>query len=241
MYTDTVKSRFFKYVNKDNVSGCWNWTGSKTKRGKYGQFSFGGKPVRAHRLSFEFENGTIPDGLFVCHKCDNPACVNPDHLFLGSQKDNMGDCKTKGRNSPPPRLIGEFHPLRLHPERVLHGEKHGCAKFTLAEVNLICEKLRNGSTQKELADQYHVNVSTIYRIVHRETWKRDGVNTSKINSRSNASSGERNASAKLTGEQVKEIRSKHECGMTQVQLQNEYHVSEITIHKIVHRLSWKTV
>lgn len=241
MYTDTVKSRFFKHINKDNKNGCWEWIGSKTKRGNYGQFSLNGKPVRAHRLSFEFENGPIPEGMFICHKCDNPACVNPDHLFLGTQKENMADCVLKGRNSPPPHSIGEFHPLKLHPERAAHGEKHGCAKLTLVDVNDICEKARNGSTRQELADEYHVDKSSIYRIVHGKTWKRDGLNTSEINMKSNASMGERNASAKLTSIQVREIRLKHKSGMTQVQLQNEYHVSEPTIHNIVHYLSWKNV
>lgn len=80
--------------------GCWVWLGSKDGAG-YGTISnrlgSGNSPEKAHRVSYEKSFGKIPDGLYVCHKCDNPGCTNPKHLFLGSQKDNMKDCSKKGR------------------------------------------------------------------------------------------------------------------------------------------------
>lgn len=80
-----------------DARGCFNWKGWKCKKG-YGTVVVNGKMKKAHRVSYAVFRREIPDGLFVCHKCDNPSCINPAHLFLGTQLDNMRDCKAKGRN-----------------------------------------------------------------------------------------------------------------------------------------------
>lgn len=104
-------------------SGCWIWLGS-TRNG-YGRLTIGSrtdgtrKSISAHRLSFEAHNGPIPDGLYVCHKCDTPACVNPDHLFLGTHMDNVADRERKGRNYPPPISRGNSHPSAKVPDSVI--------------------------------------------------------------------------------------------------------------------------
>lgn len=109
------------YIPEPN-SGCWLWLGS-TKRGGYGQISAGGrggKNLSAHRVSLDLAGINVPDNLHVLHRCDNPACVNPDHLFVGTQADNMRDMHAKGRaNTDKSMLIG-----KPRPGRIVRGVEH---------------------------------------------------------------------------------------------------------------------
>ena len=98
-----AKDKIMANVKADEATGCWVWTGNVRNDG-YGRTKFRGKDWGAHRLSFTVFRYPVPDGLFVCHTCDRPLCVNPDHLFLGTALDNNGDAKRKGRsnNARPP-------------------------------------------------------------------------------------------------------------------------------------------
>jgi len=95
--TELKPCPFLENRIEELVSGCWEWKGAKNNRG-YGKASYNGKLELAHRISYRLHNHReIPKGLIVCHTCDNPGCVNPSHLFLGTYSDNMQDCRDKGR------------------------------------------------------------------------------------------------------------------------------------------------
>jgi len=106
-------------------SGCWEWTAGKNAGG-YGRITFKGKVTLAHRLSYQTFCGPIPDGVYVCHHCDNPSCINPDHLWLGTNSDNILDCSKKGRHP----LHNKSHCIRGHPrDRYKSGACKECVKL----------------------------------------------------------------------------------------------------------------
>jgi hypothetical protein len=141
-------SRFWK--NVDKTDGCWNWTGTLTEKG-YGRFKTSTKNWRAHRLSYEMHCGAVPDGMQVLHECDNPSCVRPDHLFLGTNADNMADKCAKGRES-------HYSPK---------GEQSGRAKLTEAQVL----DIRGASgTAAEIARQFGMSRTAVRDIRAARTW-----------------------------------------------------------------------
>jgi hypothetical protein len=95
---DLIPKRLLEKIVTDKKTGCWNWIACKNNRG-YGKTSFRGNQDLSHRVFWKIINGEIPFGMFICHKCDNPGCVNPEHLFLGTPKDNMQDCVIKDRHN----------------------------------------------------------------------------------------------------------------------------------------------
>ena len=141
--------RFNKLYLKDLKTGCWIWQGTKSRKG-YGIIWDSERKHRkhAHRASYSLFNGTIPDGLCVLHKCDIPACVNPEHLFLGTNADNNEDCRKKGRNA--------------------FGETNGSAKLTNEQVRKIRSDTR---TSRKIAKDYNVSNMTVSYIKRRIKWK----------------------------------------------------------------------
>jgi hypothetical protein len=147
---DIIKRFKSKIAVRPN--GCHEWTSFKDNCG-YGRFMFGSNGVvLAHRVAWEIANGPIPEGIKVLHKCDNPKCVNPEHLFLGTQQDNMNDMYSKGRG-----------PV---------GEKASSHKLTKEQVIHILNSYRKDKrTITALAKEYSVSYSSIKYIVKRRTWK----------------------------------------------------------------------
>ena len=148
------------------TASCWNWTGAK-HNGGYGVLNFNGKTVDAHRLIYEMFKGQIPDTMCVCHHCDNPSCVNPSHLFLGTKKDNAYDRAQKGRTGANIGLN-----MKRFPERRAKGERQGSAKLTESDVRAIRELYAMGNhSQRQLARQFHVGKTCIGEIVRHENWR----------------------------------------------------------------------
>lgn len=144
---DGFWSRIVKQPN-----GCWEWTGFRLKFG-HGYLTYKRKQVLAHRLAYTLTFGGIPDGLHVCHKCDNPPCCNPSHLFIGTQLDNIADRDAKGRCA--------------HQK----GEKNGRSKLTDALVIDIRKKLSDGTeTKAAIGREYGVSEVLIGLIARRKVW-----------------------------------------------------------------------
>lgn len=147
----TQRERFLAKVCPEPGSGCWLWRGMLDGSG-YGVVRLARKIYRAHRLAWKLFRGEIAPSLVVCHKCDVRACVNPDHLFLGTHADNMRDMKERGR-SP-------------------HGDKHCRAKLTAEKVSRIKAMLAEGRMyMSELAREYGVTPATIGSIARGTTWR----------------------------------------------------------------------
>lgn len=146
-----LAERFWEKVDQRGTDECWSWIGSIDTRG-YGSIGAnGGKPLmRAHRVSYELTIGPIPTGLVVCHTCDNRACVNPFHLFVATQRENILDMIRKGRRYSSA------------------GERNPSAKLTAAQVLSI---RADRSQTKDIALSYGISMTTAYSIKSRETWR----------------------------------------------------------------------
>lgn len=161
--SDTI--RFWSKVNTE--SDCWTWRGTKLPHG-YGIFYVARNGIKtkyyAHRVAYSLVNGPLLPGLFVCHRCDNPSCCNPSHLFAGTQTDNMRDAKRKGRCV--------FNPLK--------GEANPHSKLKASEVLEIRRLFVRGvpgknprtkGNSQELANQFGISRTTVYHIYREKGWK----------------------------------------------------------------------
>lgn len=156
----TTEQRIASFWNNVAITAddtkCWLWLGGVGARG-YGMKWWIDRNTRAHRVAWMIPDYFIPSNMEVCHTCDNPLCVNPKHLFLGTHAENMKDRDSKGRGIMPPRI----------------GEHNGMSKLTNENINEIRERYAlGGVTQQELATEYGVARSNISLIFHYRTWKK---------------------------------------------------------------------
>lgn len=162
---EKIQRRFWTYVNKDGQtmphmkSNCWEWAGGTKGAGGYGGYWNGKTNVIAPRYSYELTYGPIAEGNFICHKCDNPYCVRPDHLFEGTPSDNSRDRTQKGRQKGGPERGSRHHSSKL-------------TEYDVIEIRQIWDsntKNRSG-LNKQLSERYGVSPTTISEIIHRKIW-----------------------------------------------------------------------
>lgn len=173
----TVSARLWSRVTRQD--GCWEWQGHRQRSG-YGGLTVGNKHRLAHRVAWEVTYGPIPDGLCVLHRCDNPPCCNPAHLWLGTKAQNNADRAVKGRSA-----IGDRSGARLHPETRARGDRHparytpgwgqgernGRARLTQADADAIRRAYVPGVVrQLDLAHQYGVSLGAVAHIIHGRHW-----------------------------------------------------------------------
>ena len=227
----TIK-RFWDKVDVKGPDDCWEWKLSKASHG-YGQLSSGHNktPHKAHRLSWEIHNGPIPEGLEVCHKCDNRACVNPDHLFVGTHHENMLDMVAKGRAT----------------QRGFPGERNGASKLTYKQVCEIRERYAQGSVSAAmLACEYPVGRNAIHLILRNKKWHDpnyqidESVVGSALSLPRPHKAGEKSNFSKLTTEQISAIREMFSSGRTnKTELATKYCVCIKTIWNIINNRTWR--
>jgi|SRR6478609_1969968 len=147
-------ARFWAKVDKRGSDECWEWTGARNEaRGGYGAM---GRNVMAHRASWEIHNRQLTSGECVLHRCDNPPCCNPAHLFVGTRTDNHLDKMAKGRNKPPPRHLGNTHPM---------------AKLTEESIPRIRAALASGIGKQKVAAAFGVSKKTVLNIAAGRIWR----------------------------------------------------------------------
>jgi hypothetical protein len=139
-------ARLLKYTKRNEATGCLEWTGAKDEKGR-GNFKLKGKTVKAPRAAWLLQKGEIPDGMMVCHECDNPRCIEIGHLFLGTQADNMADCAKKGR-----------------------AKRNGGGKLTEADAAQIKLRLSLGERPSVLCREYGVSDQLISQIRRGRSW-----------------------------------------------------------------------
>lgn len=214
MVPKKLVDRFNSKWKLDAVTGCWQWTASAAGRGvSYGQIKLPGerRQIYAHRLAYLIHKGDVPEGMSVCHTCDNRLCVNPEHLFLGTTKDNQQDMKSKGRS--------------------LFGEKNGKAKLTEELAREVIRLLRTGLPQIEIAERVGIGQMQVSRINTGERWGH--LNSGPIR--------KANARKRLSVREIKQVRAMLNSGVSCVQVAKHFGCTPITIGRIKNGKRWADI
>lgn len=203
----SVSQAFWDRVRLVPDTGCWEWTGPRNACG-YGTTNVENRSALAHRVAWELLRGPIPDGLLVCHKCDNPPCCNPDHLFLGTQADNMQDAARKGR---------------------IPGKR----TLTEEDAQSVREALHTDESTRDIAARFGVRVGAIINLAQARSWRHQigavPVVRSELSQRINKAK-------KLTSEEAVEIRKRVAAGEAQRVVGEAFGVNQSVVSRIVNRV-----
>ena len=211
---DEIRAR----VKVDEVTGCWVWQG-RVDRDGYGLFWRNAKRYRVHRLMYELHNGESPGRLNVCHECDNPACCNPGHLWLGTNRENCHDAMRKGR--------------------LAHGVRHGMSKLTDDIVREAVKMVASGESQAEVERSLGISTGAMQCILRGKTWKHVEKETVVLPGK--GVKGEGHYMARLNADAVREIRRRKSLGGTPSSLAREFGVTPSNIISICKRRTWAHV
>ena len=213
----SIEDRLNKFHIK-NHRGCWNWTGKKDRMG-YGRCSFEGKKQFTHRISHKVFKGPVPDDLCVLHSCDNPACINPDHLRVGTQEDNAGDMLSRNRASV--------------------GERHTASKLNNESVMKIVKLRNDGMTIADIARNFDVASTTVSSVLRGHTWSHlTGIERATIGPKLRGSMCH---ASKLCDADVIEILRLSESGMGGRDISKLFPISESGVSGILLGKSWKHI
>lgn len=224
-YHGRPEDRFEQQYEVNEETGCWEWTGTRHNFG-YGQFGVDGGTMGAHRYSYKLHNDGIPDGAHICHKCNNPPCVNPDHLYAGSPKSNAQDAIE----------AGSFP----HEGSTKSGEENRHSHINNDDVRKMRERYANSDvTYTELSDEYDISMGAVSRMIRGESYKDAGGPTDIDTHSRMARRGEKANTAKLKESDVAEIRSVYSNeDISMADLGDRYGVSASAVCSIVNHETW---
>ena len=219
--TEAEANRFWIFVRKDN--GCWIWCGAKV-RGGYGGFSSSGRTIaRAHRVAWYLTYGPICEKMFVLHRCDNPSCVNPEHLFLGTTDDNMKDMIAK-RRSPTVNNVSKRKPALRRGENNKNSKLSYVDVYKIREKILVCPVGGKLNCYNELAKEYGVSFVTIERIANNRAWKIEDIKDQSLTDPKYR---------KLNNEEISEIVRLYKAGQKQALIARELNVTSDRVHYLL--------
>lgn len=230
-----LSERFWRHVNKRSADECWEWRGHKLKTG-YGTFNLNASRANrecttAQRVAWHLTNGEIPQGKDICHRCDNPPCVNPAHLWVGTPKENTHDMIRKDR----------------HRSGWVPGEKNGQSILTESDVLKIREHHSNDAySRNELASIFGVSESAIKKVCYGYTWKHLKATVSDMARRGRRVTsgliGEKNPACKISPTTVLEIRRMYAEGKySQDKIGSFYGLKQTQVSRIIRGESWKSI
>lgn len=235
--------RFWGHVERRGLDECWPWL-RRLSRG-YGKFTISRRGskylIGAHRIAYLLGHNEDPADMLVCHRCDNPPCCNPAHLFKGTPKDNLADCSAKGRTA---RLTGDRHWSKKHPNLISRGSKVGGSVFTDDQVREIFTLYLTGEhSHQSIADRFSVNRETVSVILRGRNWKHLNPDPEAMRRISHKHRGDSSRQrARLSPDDVRYIRSTYADGETTLtELASRYGVTPAMIGHIVRGRAYRDV